>query len=167
LKKFLNLVDTISERTCWIFRWNIVVICIIILIEVILRTVFNSPTTWSFEVTIQLYGFYFMIVSAYTLLHDGHVSVDVLTTSLSKRAKAILSVIGYVLLFFPFMLVILYQGILYAANSWAMYEKSWSAFAPPLYPIKSVIPIAVFLLLIQGAAIFIRRLHTVIKGDEL
>lgn len=167
LKKLLNLIDTVSEWTCRIFRWNIVIICILIIFEIIMRWIFNAPTSWSFEVMLQLYGLYFMIISAYTLLHDAHVSVDVFTTSLSKRSKAVLSVINYVLLFFPFMLVLLYEGILYAANSWAMHEKSWSPFAPPIYPIKTVIPIATFLLLIQGIAIFIRRLHMGINGEEL
>ena len=75
-----------------------------------------------------------------------------------------LDIVTYILFFFPFLFVILYEGIKYAANSWAMRETSWSVFAPPLYPIKTVIPVMAFLLLIQGVAVFLRQLHIAIKG---
>ena len=108
-----------------------------------------------------------MIVAGYTLLHKAHVSIDIVYEKFSQRTKAILDVITYSVFFFPFLLVVLYEGIKYAANSWKIAETSWSAFAPPLYPIKTVIPITAALLLIQGASIFIRRIHMVIKGKEL
>jgi TRAP-type mannitol/chloroaromatic compound transport system permease small subunit len=108
-----------------------------------------------------------MIVAGYTLFHKAHVSVDILFAKFKQRTKAILDVITYSIFFFPFLLVVLYEGIKYAANSWKISETSWSAFAPPLYPIKTVIPITAALLLIQGISIFIRQIHMAIKGKEL
>jgi TRAP-type mannitol/chloroaromatic compound transport system permease small subunit len=167
LKKFLHIIDNISEWTGRIFSWIIVVLTILVILEVILRRFLGSPTIWNFELTIQLYAFHFMIVSAYALLCKSHVVVDIVYAKMSKKTKAICDVVTYAIFFFPFLLIWLYQGTKYAAKSWAMHETSWSVFAPPLYPIKTVIPLVAFLLLIQGFATFVRQLHIVIKEKEL
>jgi len=166
LKRVLHVIDGISEWTGRIFSWIIVVLTILVVLEVILRRFFGRPTIWNFEVTIQLYAFHFMIVSAYALLCKAHVAIDVLYVRLRQRTKAICDVITYIVFFFPFLLVWLHQGIQYAAKSWSMAETSWSVFGPPLYPIKTVIPVTAFLLLIQGIAIFTRQLHTAIRKEQ-
>lgn len=167
MRKFLQIIDNISEWTGRIFSWIIVVLTILVILEVILRRFLGRPTIWNFEVTIQLYAFHFMIVSAYALLYKSHVAIEILYGRFSQKTRAICDVITYATLFFPFLLVWLYQGIKYAAKSWAMHETSWSVFAPPLYPIKTVIPLAAFLLLIQGFAVFVRQLYIAVKEKEL
>ncbi len=165
--RVLNFIDSVSEWTGKIFSWIIITLMALVVFEVIMRRFFNSPTIWSFEITIQLYAFHFMILAAFGLLHKAHVSVDIVYEKFGARTKAILDVITYLLFFYPFMVILLYKGIPYAAQSWEVHEKSWSAFAPPLYPIKTVIPITVVLLLLQGTSIFIRQLYFAIKGKEL
>lgn len=145
-----------SEWTGRIFSWTIVVLTILVVLEVILRRILNSPTIWNFEVTIQLYALHALIMGSNTLLHKGHVSIDILYDYFKPRTRAILSILSYLLFFFPFVSILLYQGIKYAHHSWSVFEKSWSVFAPPLYPIKTVIPIVSFLLLLQGFAFFVR-----------
>lgn len=167
MRKFLHIIDNISEWTGRIFSWTIIVLAILVILEVILRRFFGRPTIWNFEITIQLYAFHFMIVSAYALLSKSHVAIDILYGKLSRKTRAICDVITYGIFFFPFLFVCLYQGIKYAAKSWAMHETSWSVFAPPLYPIKTVIPVVAFLLLIQGFAVFVRQLYIAIKEKEL
>jgi TRAP-type mannitol/chloroaromatic compound transport system permease small subunit len=167
VKVLLRIIDAVSEWTGRIFGWTIVLLAILVITEVLMRRVLNRPTIWNFEVTIQLYAFFFMIVAAYTLLHKSHVAVEILYERFSLRTRAILDVVTYCIFFFPFLWVIFYEGVKYAANSWQMQEKSWSVFAPPLYPIKTVIPLMAFLLMLQGTSIFIRRLYMAIKGKEL
>ena len=135
--------------------------------EVILRRFLNSPTIWNFEVVKQLYGFYFMMLAGYTLLHHGHVAIDLIHEKLSPRARAALDIFTYLIFFFPFCLVFIWQGYVFARTSWAMKEVSWSVFAPPLYPIKTAIPVAAVLLLIQGISIFFGRILFLIKGETL
>ena len=91
-------------------------------IEVVLRRFLGSPTIWGFEVLKQLYGLHFMIVAGFGLLYGSHVSVDVFTMILSKKKKAILNLIGYVVFFSPFCIVCIWQGYFFAARSWAMKE---------------------------------------------
>jgi len=166
LKKLSIFCDTVNKWTGRIFGWIIVPLVLLTVMEVVLRRFFNSPTIWSFEVLKQLYGLYFMIVAGFGLLHGSHVSVDVFTMMLTKKKKAILNLISYVLFFFPFCIVCIWQGYLFAAKSWAMKETTWSVFAAPLYPIKTVIVISFILLLGQGISEFIKNIY-IIRGDEL
>ncbi len=165
-KQLSKFCDAINEWTGRIFSWVIVPLVLLTVMEVILRRFLNSPTIWSFEVLKQLYGLHFMIVAGFGLLYGSHVSVDVFTMVLSKKKKAILDIISYVIFFFPFVIVCTWQGYSFAARSWAMKETTWSVFAPPVYPIKTVIIISFILLFIQGISEVIKRIY-LIKGVEL
>jgi TRAP-type mannitol/chloroaromatic compound transport system permease small subunit len=164
--KVSRFCDAISEWTGRIFGWVIVPLVLLTVMEVTLRRFFGAPTIWSFEVLKQLYGLHFMIVAAYGLLYGSHVSVDVFTMVLKKRTAAILDLISYALFFFPFVIVCIWQGYSFAARSWAMKETTWSVFAPPVYPIKTVIILSFILLLIQGISEIIKRIY-IIKGVKL
>lgn len=165
--KILKFIDAISEWTGRIFGWIIVVLMFLVVVEVFMRRFLNAPTIWNFDVTKQLYALYFMIVAGYALLHNSHVSVDILHMKLSSRGRAVLDVISYMIFFFPFVFVMLNEGIKFAGNSWAMREKVWGMFQAPIYPVKTIIPITAGLLLLQGMAIFVRRVYFAIKGEEL
>ena len=165
LKRLLDIIDVINECVGRVVSVLIVFMTLIMVFEVIMRYLFNSPTIWSFETTIMLYGSYFMLGAGYTMLHKAHVSVDFLYERYSRRGKAIMDVISYLIFFFPFVTVILVEGSKYAAESWAIREHSWSVFGPPLFPYKTVIPVTAFLLLIQGIALFIRNVQILI-GKE-
>jgi TRAP-type mannitol/chloroaromatic compound transport system permease small subunit len=164
-KKISGFCDTINEWIGRIFSWVIVPLVLLTVMEVIMRRFLGTPTIWSFEVLKQLYGLHFMIVAGYGLLYGSHVAVDVFTMVLSKRKKAILDLVSYLLFFFPFVIVCIWQGYSFAARSWEMKETTWSVFAPPVYPVKTVIIIAFILLLIQGISEVIKRV-SIIKGVE-
>ena len=166
MKKLVKFLDSINEWTGRIFCWLVVPLVLLTVMEVILRRFLGAPTIWSFEVLKQIYALHFMIVAGFGLLYGSHVSVDIFTMMLSKRARAILDLISYLVFFFPFCAVSIWQGYLFAARSWAMKETSWSVFAPPLYPVKTVIVVTFILLAIQGISECIKRVY-VIKGEEL
>jgi TRAP-type mannitol/chloroaromatic compound transport system permease small subunit len=135
--------------------------------EVFTRYVLNAPTIWTFELGNFFFGAHFMLVSAYGLLHKSHVCIDLFVMRGSKRTAVILDLICYVLLFFPFIAVILYHGFVFAKDSWAVWETSWSTWAPPLYPIKTAIPVTALLLLLQGISEVIKRIIFLKTGEEI
>jgi TRAP-type mannitol/chloroaromatic compound transport system permease small subunit len=69
--------------------------------------------------------------------------------------------------FFPFCIVVLYQGIIFASTSWSIGETSESAALRILPLVKTVIPVSIGLLLIQGLATYIRAITQAIKGEEI
>jgi TRAP-type mannitol/chloroaromatic compound transport system permease small subunit len=108
-----------------------------------------------------------MILGAYTLQVGRHISVDIIVERFSKRTRAILDILLYLVFFFPFMIVLLVESTAFARESWKILETSFSVFAPPIYPIKTVIPITALLLLLQGICLFYRKFIFVVKGVEL
>jgi len=163
LKKIGKTIDSLNNYTGIVFGTIIVLLVILTVMEVILRKFFNSPTNWSFEVLKQLFALYFMLTAAYGLSKGSHISVDLFTRLLSEKNQAILSIVSYMIFFFPFCLICAWFGYEYAATSWAMSEHSWSNFAPPLYPIKSAIFVTFVLLILQGISEVIKNIFT-IKG---
>lgn len=167
IKKIVKGIDTFNDWTGKICSWTVLLLMLVIVFEVITRRFINKPTVWTFETSVQIYGFHFMILAAYTLLNNKHISVDIFIQKFSPRVRAVLELITYTLFFFPFMLIIFHEGYLYARESWAIREVSYTVFAPPLYPIKTVIPVVAALLVIQGLSQFIKRLYFAVHGRDL
>jgi len=167
LRAFCHAIDLISEWSGRIFAWLIVPLTLLVVFEVITRRFLGSPTIWTFETTQFIYGAHFMLLAGYTLLHGAHVGIDVFTKRLPSKVQAGITSALYIVLFFPFVAVLTQKGILFAASSWQMAETSWSAFHPPLYPIKTVIPVAGFLLGIQGLSEFIKSMVFLVKGERI
>jgi TRAP-type mannitol/chloroaromatic compound transport system permease small subunit len=166
LKTIETSIDWLNETVGNVFGVIITFLVVLTVGEVILRKVFDSPTIWSFEVLKQLFALYFMITAAYGLLKKSHVSVDVFTRLLPVKWKAGVSIFSYFIFFFPFCSVGLWYGYLYAAKSWGMYEHSWSVFAPPLYPIKTVIPVTFALLFLQGISEVIKSVFVIRESRD-
>lgn len=82
------------------------------------------------------------------------------------KVKAILDLITSIF-FVLFCGVLIWKGWLMAWDSLMMLERTQSAFAPPLYPIKFVIPIGAGLLMLQGLVKFIRDLSTATMRNEV
>lgn len=167
LKTLLKGCDTISEWSGRIFVWLIIPLSAVVLFEVISRRIFGSPHIWSTEVINFIYGPHFMLVAAYTLLHRGHVNIDIIYNRFSIRVRGVLDIFTHLLFFFPFCIIILYNGIIFAKTSWSMGETSESAALTIVPLIKTVIPVTFMLILIQGLANFIRSLVRVVRGEEI
>jgi len=167
IKRFTKICDRISELTgrsaAWLI-WPVMGLCVY---EVVTRRFFGSPNIWTYEVTNIFYGAHFMILAAYTLLYRGHVAIDLVVVRFSPRTQLILSVMNYLVFFFPFILVILYVGLDSSADSWKFWEKT-SIGLPLIYPImKTLPPVTAFLLLVQGLSEFAKMLLPgPAKGEE-
>jgi len=149
LHAFMNGVTRLNDL---IGRWIsllVIVMFALLLIEVFFRYVMGAPTVWANELTQLLFGFYAVMAGGYIMAHRGHVNVDILYASLSVRTRAILDV-ATSFLFFIFMAAVLYFGSSMAWESVASMETSFSAWNPPIWPIKAAIPVGAFLLLLQG-----------------
>jgi TRAP-type mannitol/chloroaromatic compound transport system permease small subunit len=113
----------------------------------------------------MLFGAYCIIAGAYTHRYDGHVRMDVIYGTWSTRTKAVADTITSFLTL-VFLGVFLWLSIKNSVESWRVLEYSGSAWGPPVYPLKTIISVGVFLLLLQAIANFIRYLATAIRGEE-
>lgn len=165
LKKCLRAIDLLNKWVAQTVSWIVVIIIATTIYEVIMRYIFNAPTDWVFEFNYLIHGPYFLLLGAYTYAINGHVSVDIVHGRLSPRAKAIVDLFTMPLFFFFILMMFIFGGQ-FALNSLSFHETLSSAWAPPIYPVKFIIPIAAFLLLLQGIARYIRNIHLAITGRE-
>jgi TRAP-type mannitol/chloroaromatic compound transport system permease small subunit len=161
-------IDSISTWSGKLVAWLVIPNVLALVYEVIARYIFKSPTIWSYEVTYFLYGTHFLLGAAYTHSIKAHIRIDVFHMHLPPRLKAFVDILGYLLLFFPVMIVLIYAGTEFTIQSWEMGEKSGlSPWRPHLYPYKAVLVISFFFLFLQGVAEFIRSLILLLKGNKL
>ena len=167
LASITKTIDSISTWSGKLVAWLVIPNVLALVYEVIARYILKSPTIWSYEVTYFLYGTHFLLGAAYTLSIKAHIRIDVLHMHLPPRGKAIADILGYLFLFFPVMLVLIYAGTEFTIQSWEMGEKSGlSPWRPYLFPYKAVLPVSFFFLFLQGVAEFIRNFTILFKGNE-
>ena len=154
---FLLAVDRTTTRIGRAAAWMIVALMVLVCGDVVRRYAFNNPSQWGFELSTMMYGVLFMMCGAYTLAQDGHVRGDFLYGSMKPRMQASFDLILYLLFFIPGITALVVSGLDFAQTSWSIREhSSITADGPPLYPFKSVIPLAGALVLVQGIAEIVR-----------
>src|SRR4051794_19755293 len=166
MQKLLLFVDRVSAFIGHAFSWLIVALTLLISWEVFSRYALDHPHAWAFDVMIMLYGTLFMMAGAYTLSVNGHVRGDVLYGFFTPRTQAIFDLTLYILFFIPGVVALAYAGYYYAADSWRINEHSnITAEGPPIYPFKTVIPLAGAILLVQGIVEIVRCIICIKEGD--
>ncbi|MBN9429322.1 MAG: TRAP transporter small permease subunit [Burkholderiales bacterium] len=151
MQKLYLFIDRVSTWVGRAFAWLVVALTVMISWEVFSRYALNNPHPWVFDAQIMMYGALFMMAGAYTLAHNGHVRGDILYGFFSPRTQALVDLVLYIVFFIPGVIAMVWAGYTYAAESWAINEhSSITADGPPIYPFKTVIPIAGALLLLQG-----------------
>lgn len=157
MQRLLLSVDKLSTWVGHAFSWLIVGLTLLVSWEVFSRYVLDHPHAWAFDGMIMMYGTLFMMAGAYTLSKNGHVRGDVLYGFFRPRTQAALDLILYILFFIPGVIALTYAGYYYAADSWRIDEHSnITADGPPMYPFKTVIPIAGAFILVQGLVEIVR-----------
>jgi len=165
MQKLLLFVDKLSTWVGQAFSWLIVALTLHITWEVFSRYVLDHPRAWAFDAMIMMYGTLFMMAGAYTLAKNSHVRGDVIYGYFTPRAQAILDLTLYIVFFLPGIVALTYAGYFYAAESWAINEHSnITAEGPPVYPFKTVIPLAGAFVLVQGIVEIIRCIICIRQG---
>lgn len=165
LKVCLHAIDSLNYWVARIVSWAVIVLIATTVYEVFMRYFLGAPTSWVFEFNYLLHGPYFLLIGAYAFAINGHVNVDVFYGRLKPRTRAVVDLFTMPLFFFFIGMMFVYGGKFFL-NALAFREHLSSAWAPPVYPVKMVIPIAATLLLLQGTARYIRCLHLAITGRE-
>jgi TRAP-type mannitol/chloroaromatic compound transport system permease small subunit len=180
VQRFLYTIDAISTWAGKAAAWLIIGLTGMVCVEVFKRYFLNAPTAWIYDANNMLYGTLFMLAGAYALAQNAHVRGDFLYGSFRPRTQAALDLVLYIVFFLPGIAALLYAGYSFAAISWRIGEhSSVMAEGPPIYPFKTVIPIAGALIILQGVAEIVRcvvclrtgqwpaRLHDVKEMDVL
>ena len=166
MTRILYFIDSLSAWTGKAFAWCIVILTFSTVYEVFVRYVLNAPTTWAFDMSVQMYGALFMMAGAYTLSQGAHVRGDVLYRLLSNKTQAKIDLVLYILFLGPGAAALMYYGYHFAADSWFYKEVSWSSPARiQIYFFKTLIPISGTLIFLQGVAESARCIICIRTGE--
>lgn len=168
LLKFANWIDAVSRR---IGQLMYVLVLIMILIGVYNASVrylggyFSSNLSSNAYLELQwyLFGTVFMLGAAYALQKNAHVRVDILYTRLSPKGQAWIDLVGTLVFLLPFCALVFWISLPWVASSWRVHEVSPNPGGLARYPIKTIVPAAFVLLLLQGIAQVIKAV-AVIRG---
>ena len=175
MQRFLFAIDRFSTWTGKTAAWIIVLSTVLISYDITMRRL-RQPVgeaidaiwftySFSYDMSYYLYAALFMLGGAYALSRGQHVRGDIFYRMWPVKVQASVDLFLYLFAFFPGIIALVSVGAQWAAASWAIGERSFTtAAAPPLYPLKTVIPIAGALMLIQGIAETIRCVIAVRTG---
>ena len=173
-----TFLDTVDRMSAWVgkaFAWCILILCLATTYEVFVRYALRAPTVWAFDVSYIMYGTLFMMAGAYALSRNSHVRGDFVYRMWPPRVQAGIELTLYFIFFFPGILALIYAGIIYANESWG-----YMPFGPtgprgeisinspagvPVFPLKTILPIASGFLLLQGIAETIRCILCLKNGE--
>ena len=166
MQKALLFVDKLSTWVGHAFSFFIILLTLHVSWEVFSRYALDNPRAWAFDVMIMFYGTLFMMAGAYTLAQNGHVRGDVIYGFFSPRAQATVDLTLYIVFFLPGVFALTYAGYYYAADSWRINEHSNITYeGPPVYPFKTVIPLAGAFVLLQGLVEIARCIICLKQGE--
>jgi len=146
---------TIGRNVAWLGLGLVLVTFVV----VIVRYLFDSGSIALQESALYLHATLFMLGAAWTLKIDGHVRVDVLYRHFSARGKATADLFGTLIFLLPTCGFLLWISQDYVAAAWRVREASPEAGGLPfVYLLKTLIPVTVLLLILQGISQLLRRL---------
>ena len=165
MQKVLLFIDKLSTWVGHAFSFLILGLTLQVTWEVFSRYALDDPHAWAFDVMSMFYGTMFMMAGAYTLAKNGHVRGDVLYGFFTPRTQATIDLTLFILFFIPGVIALTYAGYSFAADSWRIDEHSnVTADGPPIYPFKTVIPVAGAFLLAQGIVEIVRCIICLKQG---
>ena len=161
LQTLSRRIDTLNE---WVGRgvaWVTLGLVLVVFVDVVMRYLFQTSFVFTQELEWHLFAFIFLIGAGYTLLHDGHVRVDIIYQRLGPKAQAWVNLLGVLLLLIPGCILVLITSWKFMWKAWSILEGSPDPGGIPLrFLVKGCIPAGFALLLLQGISLGI---HSVLQ----
>jgi len=159
LKSLSRWIDEINERIGRLVAWVSLGLVVVIFADVVMRYLFNNSYVFTQELEWHLFAFIFLIGAGYTLLHDGHVRVDIIYQRLGLKGRAWINLGGVLLFLIPGCTMVMITSWKFMLNSYAILEGSPDPGGIPWrFIVKGFIPAGFFLLLLQGISLGIHSL---------
>jgi TRAP-type mannitol/chloroaromatic compound transport system permease small subunit len=159
LQKLSALIDSLNQ---WVGRgvaWVTLGLVLVVFVDVVMRYVFRTSFVFTQELEWHLFGFIFLIGAGYTLLHDGHVRVDIIYQRVGFKTRAWINLCGVILFLIPGCIMVIFTSWIFMHNSFAILEGSPDPGGIPFrFVLKACLPVGFTLLLLQGISLGIHSL---------
>jgi TRAP-type mannitol/chloroaromatic compound transport system permease small subunit len=157
LLRVSRIIDAVTESIGRLTIWLVVIMVLIGVWNVVGRVLTryagrNLTSNALIEIQWYMFSLVFFLGAAYTLLHNGHVRVDVLYARWAPRRRAVIDLLGSLLFLIPFSALVIYFSYRSVMFSWMIREGSPDAGGLPRYPIKTLVLVSFGLLILQGCS---------------
>ena len=162
---YVRWVDAVNRRIGRAVMYLIFVMIGVLIWSSISRSVFNMPLSWVVEMSQFMLAAYYLLGGGYSMQMGDHVRMDLFYSSWSERKRAWVDAITVLCLIF--YLVVLLQGGISSTQYAIQYgQKNYTAWAPPLAPIKIIMTFGILMMLLQAVAMLFRDIAT-IRGETI
>jgi len=158
LLRISRLIDSLNEHIGQGTYWLVLVAVLVSAGNATSRYALNLSSNAWLEIQWYLFSAIFLLGAAYTLRHNEHVRIDVITGRLSPRTRAWIDVFGTLFFLLPIVLYIFWLSWPMVEDSYLRHEMSTDAGGLVRWPVKILIPIGFFLLALQGFSELIKRI---------
>ena len=164
VKKAVIFCDKINEWIGSVIVTSAVFLFILVIFSnVILRYVFNTSFVFLAELEWHVFAFIFLMGAGYTLLHEGHVRVDIFYSIMDRKKQAFINLFGVIFLLIPSCYVVLTTSIPWVIVAYKVGEVSIDPGGiPARFLLKATLPVGYFLMLIQGLLLCVKSAFTLL-----
>jgi TRAP-type mannitol/chloroaromatic compound transport system permease small subunit len=166
VQSLLRLSRRIDAFTRWLGRrlaWLILVAVVISAVNAVVRKVFDTSSNSWLELQWVLFSIVFLLCSAWTLLDNEHIRIDIVNNMLPKQLRNSIDIVGHLFFLVPLCIIMIITGVPFFRRSVEINEQSGNAGGLPQWPAKSLIMIGFAMLLVQGISELIKRI-AVMRG---
>ncbi len=153
-----RLIDALNEVVGRLTYWLVLVAVLVSAGNATIRYTFNMSSNAWLEIQWYLFSAVFLFCAGYTLLHNQHIRIDVVTGRLSRRAQAWIDIIGTLLFLMPMAITILWLSWPVFVDAYQRHEVSTNAGGLIIWPARLMVPIGFLLLVLQGISELIKRI---------
>lgn len=151
-------IDALNERVGKLTYWLILVAVLISSGNALMRYSFNMSSNAWLEIQWYLFSAVFLFCAGYTLLHNQHVRIDVVSGRFSKRVQTWIDVLGTLFFLLPMAVTILWLSWPVFLDAWRSNEVSFNAGGLTVWPARLMVPVGFLLLVLQGVSELIKRI---------
>ena len=160
LAALTRAIDVVNEHVGRVASWLALLMVLLQFVVVVMRYIFGAGFIAMQEGVIYLHATLFMVGAGYTLLHGGHVRVDIFYREARPRRRALVDLLGVILFLLPVCVIIGWASWPYLEQSWSVFEGSKETSGiHAVYALKSMIMAFVVLVALQGLSL---ALHAVL-----
>ncbi|HFG2059698.1 TPA: TRAP transporter small permease subunit [Vibrio cholerae] len=157
-----RLFNRLSDLLGWLSSILFILLVANVVYDVVMRYAFNDVSIAFQELEWHLFATVFLLGIPYTIKAGGHVRVDLFYERLSMKAQAVIDILGTLFFLLPFCLLVVYFGIDFAKESYALGETSGDPGGLPYrWIIKAMIPVSFTFMAISGVGLIIHSLNKV------
>ena len=152
-------IDKVNDILSQVFSVLSLGILAVIIIEVVLRRLFNSPQIWTQDLIVMLFACYIILICAYGFQKKAFVAVDVLFAQLPKLAQHILHLVTYVIFLVPFVFALLPVSWSFFLKAYTTGEQTYSVWAAPTWPVKLCLFVGLLLMAVQSVSEILKQVQ--------